>query len=384
MTEMENSSEVEEGIFTHSLSDYRSKVEEIIRIENERFRALAEEQAKGIIDGAWQKAEEIISESQEKGKGIIADSENKAYAIISDSQRKAEKLGSEIEEQANRKSSEILREAKQKAQQIIQEAEENAAKDAKNRVRVQEGKILNRASKEANSIVADARKNAERESDQIIEKTKQEAQQRVEEEIEKFRLQAKEQSTQIRIEAEKKATKLIDKIIEDGNAINEMIIDTIKSSENLLEKMKGEMQLEVGNLTKGLTAARTSMERTVTKFSESEDTAALIRRNFNKNLALWVSLKGEKTALKENGDFLFKGQIELKTLSSMDYTLVKELKGFLIKVPNVKYLGESSSEEGSILSFEIREPLPLVDILGNIPLVENVVTQGDNVKLTLN
>jgi len=66
MTELQDSTQVEEGIFTHSLSDYRSKVEEIIRTENERFRELAEQQAKDIIDGAWQKAEEIISESQKK------------------------------------------------------------------------------------------------------------------------------------------------------------------------------------------------------------------------------------------------------------------------------------------------------------------------------
>ena len=95
-------------------------------------------------------------------------------------------------------------------------------------------------------------------------------------------------------------------------------------------------------------------------------------------------MKGNRTAVKEDGDFLFKGQIELKTLSSMNYALVKELKGFLSKVPNVKYLGESSGEEGSILSFEISEPLPLLDILGSIPLVANVVEQGDTVKLSLN
>ena len=202
-----------------------------------------------------------------------------------------------------------------------------------------------------------------------------------------MRSQARDQSNQIRIEAEKKAAKFIDKVIEDGNVVNEMIIESIKSSESLLDKMKNEIQIEIGKLTKDLITARKNMEQAVTSFSEkSENALALqdLQKGFNKKLALWVTLKGNRTAVKENGEFLFKGQIELKTLSSMNYALVKELKGFLSKVPNVKYLGESSGEEGSVLSFEISEPLPLLDVLGSIPLVANVVVQGDTVKLSLN
>ena len=385
MTEMQNSSQVEEGIFTHSLSDYRSKVEEIIRTENERFRELAEEQAKGVIDNAWQKAEAIISESREKAKEIIAESQNKAYSIISDSQEKASNIGNEIEQQAKQKSSEVLKEAEQRVKHIIQEAEEKATREAKNRVRSQEEKILNRAREEANTIIADARKSAERESDEIIDRTKQEAERHVVEELEKFREQAQDQATQIRIEEEKKAAKLIDNIIGYGGKVNEMIIESIKSSEDMLEKMKSDMQLEIGTLTKGLTEARKRLEQSVTSFTEKSEAASVVQNinKINKKMALWVTLKGDKTALKDNGDFLFRGQIELKTLSTMDYALIKELKGFLIKVPNVKYLGESSSEEGSILSFEIKEPLPMIDILSSVPLVENAEKQGDNIKLTL-
>lgn len=387
MTEIKNPSGTEEGIFTHSLNDYRSKVGEIIRTENERFRELAEEQAQGIIDNAWRKAEEIIGESQEKAKAVIVDGQNKATSIISDSRQKASEVGKEIEKQARQEASVILKEARQEAGQIVSDAEERTKAEAKSRVKKQEEKILARAKEEAESIVSDARKNAERETTEIIERTKQEAEQRVEEEVGKFRSQAQAQSNQIRIEAEKKASTLIDKIVDDGNMVNEMVIETIKNSEDFLDKMRNDMQVEIGKLTKGLLTARKNMEQSVTSFSEkSENALALqnLKKDFNKKLALWVTLKGNRTAVKENGDFLFKGQIELKTLSSMNYALVRELKGFLAKVPNVKYLGESSGEEGSILSFEISEPLPLLDILGSIPLVANVVEQGDTVKLSLN
>jgi vacuolar-type H+-ATPase subunit H len=387
MMEIQDASQVEEGIFSHSLNDYRSKVGEIIRTENERFRQLAEEQAQGIIDSAWQKAETIVNESQGKAAKIIADSEEQALSIISDSRDKASDIGKKMEEEAKRRASDIIAGAEQEAGEILREAEERAEKEAKNRVKSQEEKILNKARREADSIIAEARKNAEKETDAIVEKTKAEAEGRVEEELEKFRLQAREQAAQIRVEAEKKASKLIEKIIADGNVVNDMIIEAIKNSESFLENMKNEMQLEVGELTRGLTTARASLEQTVTRFSEKTDDVSVLQnphKKQNKNLALWVTLKGDKTYLEAEGDFMFQGQMELKTLSSVEYTLVKELKGFLTRVPNVKYLGESSSEEGTILTFEIQEPLPLIDILGNIPLVQNVVTQGDNISLSLN
>jgi F0F1-type ATP synthase membrane subunit b/b' len=387
MTDIKSSSETQEAVFTHSLSDYRSKVGEIIRTENERFRELAEEQAQGIIDNAWKKAEEIVNEGKEKAKAVIAEGQDKASAIISDSRQKASEVGNEIERQANQKASEMISRAKREAEQIVSDVEERTKAEAKSRVRKQEEKILARAREEADSIIVDARKDAEKETVGIIERTKQEAEQRVEEEIERVRSQARDQSNQIRIEAEKKAAKFIDKVIDDGNVVNEMVIESIKNSESLLERMTNDMQVEIGKLTKDLMTARKNMEQAVTAFSERSENAELfqsLRKGLNKKLALWVTLKGNRTVVKDNGGFLFKGQIELKTLSTMSYALVKELKGFLTKVPNVKYLGESSGEEGSILSFEFIEPLPLLDILGSIPLVENVVEQGDTVKLSLN
>ena len=387
MTEIKNTSGTEDAVFTHSLSDYRSKVGEIIRTENERFRELAEEQAQGIIDNAWQKAEEIISEGKEKAKLVIAEGQEKASAIVSDSRQKASEVSDEIEQQANQKASEMINRARREAEQIVSDAEERTKSEAKSRVRKQEEKILTKAKEQAESIIADARKEAEKETTEIIERTKQEAEQRVEEEIDRVRSQARDQSNQIRIEAEKKAAKFIDKVIEDGNVVNEMVIESIKNSEGFLDRMKNDMQVEIGKLTKDLITARKNMEQSVVAFTEKSQNAPgfqNLHKDLGKKLSLWVTLKGNRTVVKDNGEFLFKGQIELKTLSSMNYALVKELKGFLTKVPNVKYLGESSGEEGSILSFEFVEPLPLLDILGNIPMVENVVEQGDTVKLSLN
>ena len=75
--------------------------------------------------------------------------------------------------------------------------------------------------------------------------------------------------------------------------------------------------------------------------------------------------------------------MELKTLAPIDFSVVRKLKGYLTQIPNIIYLGESSSEEGTTLSFELKEPLPLIDILNKVPAVESVETQGENIKLIL-
>jgi vacuolar-type H+-ATPase subunit H len=387
MPEGQDLPQIEDGILTHSLTDYREKVGEIIRKENEKFSQLAQEQAKGIIEDALKKGEELILGSQKKAAAIVADGEKKAEGILADCQKRAVNINNEIEQQANKRSAEIIEKAQQKARQIIQEAEESAKKEAKNRVKTQEEKFLAKAREEAGLIIAEARKNAEKESNQIMEKTKLEAQQRFEEEIAKFRAEAQAQTAQIRVEAEKKAAALIDDIVGDNKEINELIIETVKKSEGILEKFGNEMQVEAGELTKNVMAARQKIEKKAAAFAGKGDQDAVLQRingNTGKSSALWIALKGEQLEQKDNGGFLFKGQMELKTLSPIDYLLVRKLKGFLLQVPNVKYLGESSSEEGTMMSFEMKEPLPLVDILGKIPLVGNVETQGDSIKLILN
>jgi hypothetical protein len=175
-------------------------------------------------------------------------------------------------------------------------------------------------------------------------------------------------------------------MVNGGKEVNEMIIDSIRNSEAILEKLRTELQEEIGDLTRNLMTARKNMEQGVTRFTEKTEEEIVpqkIHGNMAKSSALWVSLKGEKSSQRDENHYLFKGQIELKTLATMDYRLVRNLRSFLSQVPNVKYLGESSSEEGTVLSFDIKEPLPLVDILNSIPIVEKLVPQGDSVRLVL-
>jgi F0F1-type ATP synthase membrane subunit b/b' len=388
MSTIQETLPVEDGVFAHSLNDYRLKVEEIIRTENERFRKLAEGQARGIIDSAHQQEEEIIRGSQKKASEIIAESEKKAEKMVEDGQERALKISNEIEQQANQKHSEIINEAQQKAQQLVQEAEEKIKEDAKKRVKSEEEKVLAKAREEAHSIITDMREKAEKEKNEIIEGAKKEAVQRVEEEIAKFQADAQAQSAHIRDEAEKIAANLINTIIDSNKELNDMIIKTIRNSETTLEKLKNEMNTEAGELTKNIVTARNRLKQTaVIALAEKGEEDTIVRKSDkkpNKNEVVWVALEGEKSAKRDDNTFLFKGQIKLKAFSSMPYAVLKNMRNYFNQVTNVKYLGESCTDEAYILEFEMKEPLPLIDILKSIPSVERVETQKDSLKLILN
>jgi hypothetical protein len=375
MSEIQEVLQLEDGIFAHSLSDYRLKVEDIIRSENERYRKLAEEKSKAIINCALSKAQEITVES-----------ERKAQKIVEDSQQKALITSNEIEQKANQRFSEIISGAQQQAQQIILKAEEEARIEAKNRVKSQEEKILLKTREESHSILIEVRKNAEKEKNDIIEKAKKEVKQNIEEEIAKAKAEAQVNSAKISAEAEQKAANMIGAIVSSSNDVNDMIIKAIKKSETILEKMKNEMNTEVGELAKTMVIARNKLEQVAVTAPDTKSKEDTILQKGNKdpdknNVVIWVALEGEKSAQRDDRVFFFKGQMELKSLSSTPYSVVKSLKEFFSRVLNVHYLGESCSEKGCTTKFEIKEPLPIIDILNNIPSVKEVVVREDSIRL---
>jgi hypothetical protein len=375
MSEIQESLHVEDGIFAHSLSDYRLKVEDIIRAENERFSKLAEEQAKAIIDCALRKAQAITIES-----------EKKAAKVVEDSQQKALINSNELEQKANQKYSEIISEAQQQAQQIILKAEEEVKNEAKNRVKSQEEKILSKLKEESHSILSVVKKNAEKEKNDIIEKAKKEAEQNIEEEIAKVKAEAQAKSAQIGIEAEQKAANMIKAIVSSSNEVNDMIVQAIKKSETILEKMKNDMNTEVGEIAKTMVIARSKLEQITVPAPDTKSKEDTILQRNNKdsdknNVVMSIVLEGERSAQRDDGTFFFKGQMELKSLSSTASSGVKSLRDTFSRVPNVYYRGESCSEKGCTTKYEIKEPLPIVEILNNIPLVREVVVRDDSIRL---
>ena len=424
MSETQESLHLEDGLFAHSLNDYRLKVEDIIRAENERFSKLAEEQAKAIIHCALQKAQEITVESERNAAKIVEDSqqqaqkitveserkaakiiedsqqqaqktsvesERKAAKIIEDTQQQAQKTSNEIQQKANQRYSELINEAQQKAQQILQKAEEEATIEAKNRVKAQEEKILTKMREESHSILTTVKKNAEKEKNDIIEKAKKEAKQYIEEEVARVKAEAQAKSAKISADAEQKAANMINALVTSSNEVNDMIVKAIKKSETIMEKMKSDMNTEVGELTKTMVIARSKLEQVAMPAPDTKSKEDGLLQKNNKdtdknNTAVWVALEGERTAPRGDGTFFFKGKMELKTLasaSSTTFSVIKSLKDIFNRAPNVQYGGESCSEKEFSTKYEIKVPLPIVDILNNIPLVKEVVVRDDGLKLVL-
>jgi vacuolar-type H+-ATPase subunit H len=390
-------SEKENNASSSSLDDYRSKLGEIIRAENEKFRLLAEEQAKEITGEAWRKAQEAISQSQSKAAEIIGISEMKAAKIVGDSQQKAEKIVEEHRQKGLAEQNEIIQRAKKQAEQIIHQAEENAREEARNRVKSEREKILAKTQQEsekvmssarleADQIVAGARNEAEKLARDTVENAKKEAEVMIRDEIEKCRGETQTQATQIIKQTEKKARRLISDIIDDGKQLRVLILNGVSNAENLMVKMKDEMQTEFGDLTKQIVETNNKLEEKIGLFvrdNEGEIEGMPVVEIPNTSDDIWLILKGQKSSTGNGNDGLFIGEIELKTLSSFDMKRIKNVKKLFTQIPSVEYVGEYSSEEGLKIAYNLQEPLQLLELLKDVPWIDKVVEEGDNFKLTI-
>ncbi len=386
MAENEQVAEKTDYLTPDSLNDYRSKVGEIIRSENQRFIQLAEEQANSIIEKAWQKAEAIVQDGQTKVAGMLSEGQKKAEDFIMESQRKAAEIGKEIEEEARQRAEGILEEARQRGRQIEADAEAEAARQARTRIKEQEEKMLEKAREDVIAILEAARTNAEQEANGIIEKTKEEAGQLVGELTERYRKEAEERAARIRNEALQRANKLIDDMTRQQDAARAVIAGTLKKSEVFLERVNAEIQAEMESLHESVMKAREKMEATLETFDfpvgEPELDIDLPSAAQPDSPALWINLNGTKSD-EEDGSYNFYGQMELKALASTDPVQFRDFKSYLSRVDGLRFRGESSGEEGTVASYEVSEPVPLVEILNNAPTVGKVVTHGDSVKISL-
>ncbi len=385
MSENEQVAERPDYMSPDSLNDYRSKVGEIIRSENQRFIQLAEEQASSIIEKAWQKAEAIVKEGQGRVNGMLSEGQKKAEEFIIQTQKKAAEIGKEIEDAARQRAEGIIEEARQRGQQIETEAEAEAARQAKTRIKDQEEKMLEKAREDVKAILDTARTNAEQEANGIIQKTREEAGQLVGELTERYRKEAEERAVLIRNEALQRANKLIEDMTRQQDAARTVIAGTLKKSEVFLERINAEIQAEMETLHETILKAREKMEATLETFDLTEGEPDLdmdLPSSQPEGLALWLNLSGTKSD-EENGSYHFQGQMELKALATADPVQLREFKTYLSKVAGLRFRGEASGEEGTVTSYDVTEPVPLVEILSSAPTVGRVVTHGDSVRISL-
>jgi vacuolar-type H+-ATPase subunit H len=288
-----------------------------------------------------------------------------------------------IELSAIKESEEIINEAKRKAQQMIAEAESDIRKEARKKTQLQVEKILDNARQEAEDIIAQAKDEAQENRDEAVLTVKQEAAQLIREITEKCRQDTQEQSSQIIAEAEEKAAKMMADVVKSGQEISRLVEEILSKSRKTINEFETKLQLDTGELAKVISETQMRLQQITVVAEEDEEEPEPEPQEKNKetykNPTLAVHLLGNKSNGKHNTSGLFSGQLEMKSLSaSFDYQYLKALKRYLIHIPNIKYLQESASERETTVSFDIKEPLPLMDILNKVPLVDKIVAENED------
>jgi hypothetical protein len=150
--------------------------------------------------------------------------------------------------------------------------------------------------------------------------------------------------------------------------------------------MKEYMQTEFGELMKLGVEANSKVETRVNSFiqgNKGEIEGIPIIENSKTSGSLWVISKGGERSAETRAKGYFKGTIELRALSSFDRRRIDYLKDLFSGIHSIKYKGESSSDDGIKLEYNLTDPVPLLDILKNIHWVDRVEEKGEKLKLTV-
>jgi F0F1-type ATP synthase membrane subunit b/b' len=272
----------------------------------------------------------------------------------------------------------IIREVRQKARKIVEEAEQRVKKEAKKKTQAQVDRLLETARKEAGDIIAAARESAEKEKNEIIAVSRREAEQAVADITGKCRHESQTKSSQAIAEAREKAQKMMADVIESGTEVNRLIGEIIDRANATLTEFETRLRAETGDLARIITETRTRLDE-VTAAARQEaarpapPVIAAPKGDISGSPTLAVRLLGDRSNGRDGTPTLFRGQVEMRSSSANDYQYLKNLKKYLVSLPDVKYLQEYASEKEMSVLFDIREPLPLLDVLRQVPLVEDIV-----------
>jgi vacuolar-type H+-ATPase subunit H len=295
--------------------------------------------------------------------------------------------------------SEIIQDARREAKKIIEEAEESARKEAKKRTQSQVDKIVDKAKKEADDIIEKANKAADKVRDDVITESKREAEIIIRDITQKYRQETEEQSSRAMAEAQEKAQRLLADISESTSLVSQHITGIVARARKMIDELESGLQAETSELARIVSETQNRLTEVGAPVKRVERAAAAASAPAPARAAtpapappppptseepgfaptLAVRLIGEKFPSSNGQGILFSGQMEMKSVSEdFDYQYLKKLKKYLVHIANIKYLQEYASEKEISVVFDILEPLPLLDILSNVPMVGEVITRADD------
>jgi len=356
--------------FSRIFSEYRARIDEISRRTEKRLKSLNTDQADAaaIVEIQTEKPPE-----EPPAEAVPEELEDEVAAVPPHRTPARPQPGLEIpgEQFPGPESAAAIREARREAKRIVQEAEEKVKREARKKTQSQVDKLLEKAKKDAEDVIARSRQAAEQEKNDIIAIARHETERAVADITEKCRQESRE-----------KARKILADVVESGTEINRLIVQIIDRAGKTLAEFESRLREETDDLTRIITETRGRLEEVTAATREEEVPIAAPAADEPMeeitSPTLVVRLLGESSNGTDGTPALFHGQVEMKSSSATDYQYLKSLKKYLVGIPDVKYLQEYASEKEMSVLFDIREPLPLLDILRRGPLVEDVVTGPDD------
>lgn len=352
------------------VEEYRSRIDELLRKEKERQRQLADEKTSYIITSAEERAQSVIAESQ----------------------RRARQIAAEIEQKAQKEADRLLAEARFKAEQTIREADERIKKGAKEKARKELENIIKKTKEEANSILEFARRESEKESNNIIARAKLEAEHLKSKTVDDARKEAQAEADKMVAESRLKAEKTADNTIERLKEMNNILNESILKVDTFVSRFRREVQAELEEVSRAVAESSKKLaeviavdmeERGNGKKTETEGRLAVNGNGKSKVIGAVVDIRADRI-INEDGGRLFKGRMELTVVPPYNSAQIKKLVDSIVQVPTIRRAGEyGSEEEGAKVIFDINEPVPLLNVLGKIPIVISAVDEGESIKLML-
>ena len=368
MAKQEAKTNLKSDEFTKIFDDYRARIDEITQKSSDKDDKTSKTNVKDVLDDEINKTKEAMS----KGQG---DSD-----IFID----------EIEWQANKRAAEIVKEAKLQAQRLIYEAEDKIRKEAKKKTQTHIDKIIEKSRKESEDIIERAREIAEREKHEAISTSKQELEKMIQEITEKAREETEAQSSQIIFNARETAEKMVSDVVVNSKDISGKVMEIMNRTKNTVLRFQDELQGGLSELAEAVEDTQAMLGKMMSGIADKSETVnQTIHEPTNtdvdllENTVLSVKFLGGKSNGKKGDDPLFSGKVEIKSITSFEYRHMKDLMNYLVRIPGIKYVQENASEKEMSVLFDVKEPMPFMDILKDIPLVDKVIEEANGASLVL-
>lgn len=367
------------------LAQARERAEQIVLEAEETTRREAKERTRKeveiILSAAKDEATKIVTESLEKAR-------LEAEKIVSNARFEAENQSRKIIETAELEARQVTRSAlelKQRAESELIEAQKKAGAEAAFIINAAREKARQVAEAEANSILSqatqeglqekerlvnEARKAAEDERIQIVQKAKLEAESIINAAKTQIRIQL-EESSRLMMEIQKQIQKAMG-LAGIANVNSDQNIANVSSEGNNLPQVLDsavQNQEVLKSVNPNVFPVNTQSATTVNK--PMIDSSPVVSTG---NMAIGTETRTKPVSSYSDGSRTYQGRLKIDIAPPVDNEQINSLAAALASAPGLAVVNKGIIEDGSAwIEVEAASPLPLLEILHQIPFIKDVV-----------